>query len=44
MKVVKAATVQISTVLYSPDGALEKVVRKIHELGEQGVDALTGAA
>src|SRR5271166_4269486 len=37
MKVVKAAAVQISPVLYSRDGTVEKVVRKIHELGEQGV-------
>jgi len=37
MKVVKGAAVQISPVLYSRDGTVEKVVRKIHELGEQGV-------
>jgi len=34
MKVVKAPGVQISPVLYSRDGTVEKVVRKIHELGE----------
>jgi aliphatic nitrilase len=41
MKVVKAAGVQISPVLYSRDGTVEKVVRKIHELGEQGVQFAT---
>lgn len=41
MKVVKAAAVQISPVLYSRDGTVEKVVRKIHELGEQGVQFAT---
>src|SRR5262245_38288281 len=37
MKVVKAAAVQLSPVLYSREGTIEKVVRKIHELGRQGV-------
>jgi nitrilase len=37
MRVVKAAAVQISPVLYSREGTVEKVVRKIHELGQQGV-------
>ncbi|MGI5142399.1 MULTISPECIES: nitrilase-related carbon-nitrogen hydrolase [unclassified Streptomyces] len=37
MTVVKAAAVQISPVLYSRAGTVEKVVRKIRELGEQGV-------
>ena len=37
MRVVKAAAVQISPVLYSRDGTVEIVVRKIHELGEHGV-------
>src|SRR5262245_43399800 len=37
MTVVKAAAVQISPVLYSREGTVEKVVRKIHELGEKGV-------
>ena len=41
MKVVKAAAVQISPVLYSRDGTVEKVVRKIHELGEHGVQFAT---
>ena len=41
MKVVKAAAVQISPVLYSRDGTVEKVVRKIHELREQGVQFAT---
>ena len=41
MKVVKAAAVQISSVLYSRDGTVEKVIRKIHELGEQGVGFAT---
>src|SRR5215218_3205176 len=34
---IKAAAVQISPVLYSREGTIEKVVRKIHELGQQGV-------
>jgi nitrilase len=37
MKVVKAAAVQISPVLYSREGTVEKVARKINELGQQGV-------
>jgi aliphatic nitrilase len=41
MKVVKAAAVQISPVLYSRDGTVEKVVRKIHELGQKGVQFAT---
>ena len=40
MKVVKAAAVQISPVLYSRDGTVEKL-RKIHELGEHGVQFAT---
>ena len=44
MKVVKAAAVQISPVLYSREGTIEKVVRKIHELGQQGVQFAAGAA
>jgi hypothetical protein len=35
--IVKAAAVQISPVLYSRQGTVEKVVKKIGELGEQGV-------
>src|SRR5215217_7421376 len=34
---IKAAAVQISPVLYSREGTVEKIVRKIHELGQQGV-------
>lgn len=41
MKVVRAAAVQMSPVLYSREGTVEKVVRKIHELGRQGVQFLT---
>src|SRR5277367_3021382 len=37
MKVVKASAVQLSPVLYSREGTVEKVVRKIHQLGQQGV-------
>src|SRR5215472_16644360 len=37
MKVVKASAVQLSPVLYSRERTVEKVVRKIHELGQQGV-------
>ncbi len=36
MKIVKAAAVQMSPVLYSREGTVEKVVRKIHELGARG--------
>jgi len=41
MKVVKAAAVQISPVLYSREGTVAKVVQKIHELGEKGVQFAT---
>ena len=41
MTVVKAAAVQISPVLYSRDGTVEKVVHKIAELGRQGVQFAT---
>jgi len=41
MKIVKAAAVQISPVLYSREGTIAKVVRKIHELGRQGVQFAT---
>ncbi|MGF6208030.1 nitrilase [Pseudomonas frederiksbergensis] len=37
MSFVKAAAVQISPVLYSREGTVNKVVHKILELGEQGV-------
>ncbi len=39
--IVKAAAVQISPVLYSRQGTIEKVVRKIHELGKQGIQFAT---
>jgi nitrilase len=39
--IVKAAAVQISPVLYSRQGTVEKVVKKIRELGEQGVQFAT---
>ena len=41
MTVVKAAAVQLSPVLYSREGTVEKVVRKFHELGRQGVQLAT---
>src|SRR5258707_5375526 len=41
MKVVKAAAVQMSPVLYSRVGTVEKVVEKIHQLGERGVQFAT---
>jgi nitrilase len=41
MRVVKAAAVQLSPVLYSREETVEKVVRKIHELGQQGVQFAT---
>ncbi len=37
MNIVKAAAVQISPVLYSREGTVDKVVQKIIELGRQGV-------
>jgi len=39
--IVKAAAVQISPVLYSREGTVEKVVKKILELGEKGVQYAT---
>lgn len=39
--IVKAAAVQISPVLYSRQGSVEKVVKKIRELGQQGVQFAT---
>jgi aliphatic nitrilase len=39
--IIKAAAVQISPVLYSREGTVEKVVRKIRELGEKGVQFAT---
>ncbi len=41
MRVVKAAAVQLSPVLYSCEGTVEKVVGKIHELGRLGVQFAT---
>jgi hypothetical protein len=41
MKVVKAAAVQLSPVLYSREGTIEKIVGKILELGQQGVKFVT---
>jgi aliphatic nitrilase len=40
-KIVKAAAVQMSPVLYSRQATVDKVVRKIHELGKQGVQFIT---
>jgi len=40
-RVVRAAAVQMSPVLYSREGTVERVVRKIHELGERGVQFAT---
>ena len=41
MTVIKAAAVQMSPVLYSREGTVEKVLRKIIELGRQGVHFAT---
>jgi aliphatic nitrilase len=41
MRVVKAAAVQLSPVLYSREETLEKIVRTIHELGQQRVQFAT---
>src|SRR5438045_3956182 len=41
MRVVRAAAVQMSPVLYSREGTVEKVVRKVHEFGRQGVQFAT---
>ncbi len=41
MKVVKSAAVQLSPVLYSCEGTIDKVVQKIYELGQQGVQFAT---
>jgi nitrilase len=41
MKVVRAAAVQVSPVLYSCEGTIEKIVRKIHDLGRQGIHFAT---
>ena len=39
--IVKAAAVQISPVLYSREGTIEKIVTKIGELGREGVQFAT---
>jgi aliphatic nitrilase len=41
MNIIKAAAVQMSPVLYSRDGTVNKVVSKILELGRQGVQFAT---
>ena len=41
MRTVKAAAVQMSPVLYSREGTVDKVVQKIHELGQEGVQFAT---
>jgi aliphatic nitrilase len=41
MKTVEAAAVQLSPVLYSREGTVDKVVRKVLELGRQGVQFAT---
>ncbi|WP_445165790.1 nitrilase-related carbon-nitrogen hydrolase [Mycolicibacterium sp. Dal123E01] len=41
MTIVKAAAVQLSPVLYSREGTIEKIVAKIEELGDLGVQFAT---
>ncbi len=41
MKMVKAAAIQLSPVLYRCEGTVETVVGKIHELGQQDVQLAT---
>jgi aliphatic nitrilase len=41
MTVVKAAAVQLSPVLYSREGTVDKIVRTVRELGSQGVRFVT---
>jgi len=41
MKVVRAAAVQLSPVLYSRDATVDKIVRKIDHLGQDGVQFAT---
>jgi nitrilase len=41
MRIVKAAAVQMSPVLYSRERTIEKIVRIIHELGQKGVQFAT---
>jgi nitrilase len=40
-KIIRAAAVQIAPVLYSREGTVDKVVKKILELGKQGVQFAT---
>jgi hypothetical protein len=41
MRIVKAAAVQLSPVLYSRVGTVDNFVRKVHELGQEGVQFAT---
>jgi nitrilase len=41
MRIVKAAAVQLSPVIHSREGTIEKVVRRIHELGQMEVQFAT---
>ena len=41
MRTVKAAAVQLSPVLYSREGTVDKVVRTINDLGQEGVQFAT---
>src|SRR5688572_16735668 len=41
MKTVRAAAVQLSPVLYSREGTVDKVVQKIQQLGRAGVEFAT---
>lgn len=41
MSIIRAAAVQLSPVLYSREGTVDKVVRKIYELGREGVQFAT---
>ena len=41
MTIIKAAAVQISPVLYSREGAVDKIIEKIIELGRQDVQFAT---
>ena len=41
MTIIKAAAVQMSPVLYSREGTVDRVVRKIIELGRQSVQFAT---
>jgi nitrilase len=41
MRTVKAAAVQLRPVLYSREGTVDRVVQKIHELGQGGVQFAT---